>query len=76
MEYFENADLIATLVFWISKPKSNIGQIWAEKVEVVSFAWKLTYSISRMLNTILMLVFSNLEYADSYSGISFMKFQT
>ena len=39
--------LIPTLVFWISIPNSIFGQIWAEKVKVVPFAWKLADRVSR-----------------------------
>ena len=53
--------LIATLVFWISDPKSIFGQIWGEKVKAVSFAWKLT---------------QYLKDADSHFDVSFLKFQT
>ena len=38
--------LVPTLVFWISNPKSIFGQIWAKKVKVVRFAWKLTHMVS------------------------------
>ena len=72
--------LIPTLVFWIANPKSIFGQIWTEKVKVVCFAWNLAhpryrywflfwYQFSQILNL-------NLEDADSYSEISFLKFQT
>ena len=39
--------LIPTLVFWISYPKSIYGQIWAKKVKVVCFAWKLVHMVPR-----------------------------
>ena len=39
--------LIPTLVFWISNPKSIFGQIWAKKVKVVYFDWKLAHRVSR-----------------------------
>ena len=39
--------LIPTLVFWFSDPKSIFGQIWAEKVKVVQFGWKLIRRVSR-----------------------------
>ena len=39
--------LISTLVFWISNQKPIFGQIWAKKVEVVCFAWKLAHLVSR-----------------------------
>ena len=39
--------LISTLVFWISNQKPIFGQIWAKKVEVVRFAWKLAHLVSR-----------------------------
>ena len=38
--------LLPTLVFWISNPKSISGQIWAKKVKVVRFAWKLAHKVS------------------------------
>ena len=39
--------LIPTLVFWISYPKSIFGQIWAKKVKIVCFAWKVVHMVSR-----------------------------
>ena len=39
--------LIPTLVFWISNPNFLFGQIWAKKVKVVRFNWKLAHMISR-----------------------------
>ena len=39
--------LIPTLVFWISDPKSIFGKIWAKKVKVVQFGWKLAQRVSR-----------------------------
>ena len=39
--------LIPTLVFWISDPKSIFGQIWAKKVKVVCFVWKLLHMVSQ-----------------------------
>ena len=39
--------LVATLVFWISKPKSIFGQIWTGKLKVVQFGWKLASRGSR-----------------------------
>ena len=39
--------LIPTLVFWISGPKSIFGQMWAKKVKVVQFGWKLAHRASR-----------------------------
>ena len=39
--------LITTLAFWISNPKSIFERIWAEKVKVVCFAWKLARRVSR-----------------------------
>ena len=38
--------LLPTLVFWIFNPKSISGQIWAKKVKVVRFAWKLAHMVS------------------------------
>ena len=38
--------LIPTLVFWISDPKSIFGKIWAKKVKVVQFGWKLAHRVS------------------------------
>ena len=37
--------LIPTLVFWISDPRSIFGQIWAKKVKVVHFDWKLAHMV-------------------------------
>ena len=39
--------LIPTLVFWISNPYFLFGQIWAKKVKVVRFNWKLAHMISQ-----------------------------
>ena len=39
--------LIPTLAFWISDPKSIFGEIWAKKVKVVQFGWKLAHRVSR-----------------------------
>ena len=39
--------LISTLVFWICEPKPISGQIWANKVKVVQFSWKLAHRVSR-----------------------------
>ena len=39
--------LIPTLCFWISNPNFLFGQIWAKKVKVVRFNWKLAHVISR-----------------------------
>ena len=35
-----------TLVFGISNPKFVFGEIWAEKIEAVCFAWKLAHMVS------------------------------
>ena len=59
--------LIPTIFFWIVNPKSIFGQIWAEKVKAVCFAWKLAYT---HIHT------QYLEDVDSYFDISFLKFQT
>ena len=59
--------LIPTIVFWIANPKSIFGQIWAEKVKAVCFAWKLAHM---HIHT------QYLEDVDSYFDISFLKFQT
>ena len=39
--------LIPTLISWISNPNFLFGQIWAKKVKVVRFNWKLAHMISR-----------------------------
>ena len=39
--------LIPTLVSWISNPNFLFGQIWAKKVKVVQFGWKLAHRVSR-----------------------------
>ena len=36
--------LIPTLVFWISNSNFIFGQIWAKKVKVVCFNWKLAHT--------------------------------
>ena len=37
---------IPTLVFWISNPNVLFGQIWAKKVNIVRFNWKLAHIVS------------------------------
>ena len=37
--------LIPTLFFSVSNPKSFFGQIWAEKIKVVHFDWKLAHMV-------------------------------
>ena len=59
--------LIPTIFFWIANPKSIFGQIWAEKVKAVCFAWKLAHT---HIHT------QYLEDVDSHFDISFLKFQT
>ena len=39
--------LIPTLVFWISNQNFLFGQIWAKKVKVVQFGWKVAHTVSR-----------------------------
>ena len=39
--------LIPTLVFWISNEKTMFGQIWARKVKIIHFGWKLAHMVSR-----------------------------
>ena len=55
--------LIPTLVFWISNPKSIFGEIWSEKVKLFALLenWE-THA-------------QYLEGSDSYSKVSFLKFQ-
>ena len=53
--------LIPTLVFWISDPNFLFGQIWAQKVKVFGFNWKLTQWY--------------LGSGDSESGLRFLKFR-
>ena len=57
---------IPKTVFWIANPKSIFGQIWAENVKAVYFAWNLARS---HIHT------QYLENVDSYFDISFLKFQ-
>ena len=59
--------LIPTIVFWIANPKSIFGQIWAQKVKAVFFAWELAHKHIHA---------QYLEDVDSYFDISFLKFQT
>ena len=59
--------LIQTIIFWIANPKSIFGQIWAEKVKAVCFAWKLAHT---HIHT------QYLKDVDSYFDTSFLKFQT
>ena len=65
--YIEDADSYSNLVFWITNPKSIFGQIWAEKVKIVQFDWKLAHT---HIHT------QYLEDVDSYFDISFLRFQT
>ena len=39
--------LIPTSAFWISSPKSIFEQIWAKKVKVAQFGWKLAHRVSQ-----------------------------
>ena len=39
--------LIRISIFWIFNPKSIFGQVWAKKVKVVGFAWKLPQMLPR-----------------------------
>ena len=39
--------LLSIFIFWISNSKFLLGQIWAKKVKVVRFAWKLAHIVSR-----------------------------
>ena len=59
--------LIPTTVFSIAYPRSTFGQIWAEKVKAVFFAWKLAHTHMHS---------QYLEDVDSYFDIIFLKFQT
>ena len=45
--YLDNADSDFNISFRISNPKSMFGKIWAKKVKVVRFAWKLSHKVSR-----------------------------
>ena len=38
---------IPILAFWIANPKFIFGEIWAKKVKVVHFGWKLANRVSR-----------------------------
>ena len=68
------------MVFWISNPRSTFGQIWAEKVKAVCFAWKLahTHTHAQYLEDvdISFLKFQILRMLIFFSEISFLKFQT
>ena len=57
--------LVPTLVFWTANPKPIFGQIWTEKVKIVSFAWNLAHP---HIHT------QYLEDVDSYFDIIFLKF--
>ena len=72
----EDNDSCPTLVFWISNPKSIFGKIWSEKNKAISFASKLAHTHTHtQTNTQAQIHREYLEDADSYSGISFLKFQ-
>ena len=67
--------LIPTLVFWICNPKSIFGEIWSENVKAICFAQKLGHKHTETYTH----TQTHREYlkdADSYSEISFLKFQT
>ena len=68
--------LIATIVFWISNRESIFGQIWAEKVKAVSLP-ENEHTVSQGCWFLFWCYYDviSFEDADSYSGISFMKFQ-
>ena len=59
---------IPTLVFWISNPKSNFGQIWAKKVQVVCFTWKLVYMLSRGFWFLFQYLFSEFQNLNPFLG--------
>ena len=44
--YLKVLILIPTLVLWISNPNFLFEQIWAKKVKVVRFIWKMTHMVS------------------------------
>ena len=46
-KHLDDANSYYNISFWISDPKSIFGQIWAKKVNVVCFAWKLVHMLSR-----------------------------
>ena len=69
--------LIPTLVFWISDPKSIFSENWSEKVKAICFTWKLARTHTHTpTHTHTHTHSHNLEDADSYFQISFLKFQT
>ena len=80
VHFFWKLACMASWRCWFLFKQFIFGQIWTEKVKVVCFAWNLAhpryrywflfwYQFSQILNL-------NLEDADSYSEISFLKFQT
>ena len=69
--------LIPTLIFWISNPKSIFWKILSERVKAICFAWKLAHTHTHThTHTQTHSHTPYLEDADSYSEISFLKFQT
>ena len=76
--YLEDANCYCNISFLNFQP--FLGKFWLKKS--VCFAWKITHTVSRGLWFLFLCYqFSqisniNLEYADSYSRIIFMKFQT
>ena len=60
--------LIPTLVFWISNPRSIFGQIWAKKVKVVCFDWKLVHMLSRDCWFLFQYQFSEFQNLNPFFG--------
>ena len=44
--YLKDANTYSNISFRISNPKCIFGQIWATKVKVICFAWKLAHLVS------------------------------
>ena len=59
---------IPTLVFSVFNQKPILGQIWAEKVKVVSFVWKLVHMVSSGCWFLLRHYFSEFQSLEWFFG--------
>ena len=60
--------LIPTLVFWISNPNFFFGQIWARKINIVWFTWKLAHMLSRGFWFLFQYYFSEFKNLNPFLG--------
>ena len=58
--------LIPRFVFWISNSKFLLRQIWAKKVKVVRFAWKLAHMVCRRCWYLFQYLFSEFQTENQF----------